>query len=371
MSKKLLINTIPLLSPLTGVGRYVFEICSQMSQNNDFEKTFYYGFYSKKIQNLSGNKVSFKANSYFLQSKFLRKLAKKVLFASSRFFPKNFDIYWEPNFIPLTQLKSKYIVTSLHDFSFKHCRNFLPEDRKKYFDNYFDERIIKSDVLICFSEYVKNEISEILDFDDNKVKVIPHGVRHDLFKIYNDAELDFALPNKFILFVGSIEPRKNLTRFLEAYGSLDKTIKDEYKLVLAGFKGWKNREIMELINRNAHYIKYLGYLNDTDLAKVYNKASLFVFPSLYEGFGLPVLEAMACGTPVITSDCSSLPEVGGDAAIYCNPYSVEDIVCKIDDILRNDRLRETLKKKGLDRAKKFTWEESAMKHMEIFNFLTL
>lgn len=371
MSERLLINCIPLLSPLTGVGRYVYEICSQLVQNDNSKKTYYYGYYSKKLQKFSYNKPSDKVNSGFLDNRFLRKVAKKVLFSSNKLFPKEkeFDIYWEPNFIPLPQIKSKYIVTSVHDFSFKHYRDFLPKERKEYFDKYFDERVKESDCLICFSEHIKNEIKGMLKYCDSEITVIPHGVRHDIFKVYEDHELDTELPDKFMLFVGSIEPRKNLKRLLKAYDSIDKSLKEAYKLVLAGFKGWENSEIMELINNNEQYISYIGYVSDERLAKIYNKSSLFVFPSIYEGFGLPILEAMACGTPVITSHTSSMPEVGGDAAIYCDPYSIEDIADKIVKVLNDSELRYRLREKGINRAKEFTWEKSALKHIEVFNSL--
>jgi len=360
-----------LLTPLTGVGRYTYEICRQLSHISEIEFFYYYGYYSKKLLDISIDDKKNNLSSYLQKNPLIRKSVKSVLFASSRILAPKFDIYWEPNFIPLPQIKTKHIVTSVHDFSFKHYRDFLPKERKEYFDKYFDERVKKSDCLICFSEHIKKEIKGMLKCCDSEITVIPHGVRHDIFKVYDDYELDVGLPDKFILFVGSIEPRKNLVRLLKAYDSIDKSLKDEYKLVLAGFKGWENREIMELINNNEQYINYLGYVSDSDLAKLYNKSSLFVFPSIYEGFGLPVLEAMACGTPVITSDSSSLPEVGGDAAIYCDPYSIEDIADKIVKALNDSELRSRLREKGITHAKEFTWEKSALKHIEVFNNLTL
>ena len=142
------------------------------------------------------------------------------------------------------------------------------------------------------------------------------------------------LPHKFVLFVGSIEPRKNLKNSLLAYNSLPDSFKKEYKFVLAGFKGWNNLEVMKIINEKQKNIVYLGYLSDHELAYVYNLATVFLYPSLYEGFGLPVLEAMASGTPVITSNTSSLPEVAGDAAVLIDPpYEEAHEFARLSDAL--------------------------------------
>ncbi|MCK5855028.1 MAG: glycosyltransferase family 4 protein, partial [Sulfurovaceae bacterium] len=196
-----------------------------------------------------------------------------------------------------------------------------------------------------------------------------HGIDHNLFKVYQEPKVDFELPKKYILSVGSIEPRKNLLGLLKAYALLDEKLKSEYQLVLVGFKGWENIEIMELIKQNEKSIHYLGFITDEELAQVYNLTSLFVFPSFYEGFGLPPLEAMACGSPVVCSDSSSLPEVGGDAVVYCNPQDTNDIKEKIEIVLNNTTLQNEMIDKGLQQAKKFSWEKSSKEHMRVFEEL--
>lgn len=199
-----------------------------------------------------------------------------------------------------------------------------------------------------------------------KIKVIYHGLDHNLFKINKDLKVNFELPKKFILCAGSIEPRKNLISLLKAYNNLDMSIKKEYKLILTGFKGWENQEIVSLINQNKDYVNYLGYISDEELVAVYNLATLFVYPSFYEGFGLPVLEAMACGTPVVCSNTTSLPEVGGDAVVYCDPYNVDDIREKMETVLDDENLQKEMIVKGLERAKQFTWEKAAKEHIKVF-----
>mgnify|MGYP000350118574 CR=1 FL=1 len=185
--------------------------------------------------------------------------------------------------------------------------------------------------------------------------------------ILEDTKKKFDLPDNFILFVGSIEPRKNLITLLKAYTKLCSKDKDNTPLVLVGFKGWENKEIMKLIDKEKSHIKYLGYVEDEELPHVYNLASMFVFPTHYEGFGIPPIEAFACGTPVIVSNVASLPEVCSDAALYINPNDEDDLKDKIETLLNDNTLQKELIKKGLEKVKEYSWEKAAKKHLEIFN----
>jgi glycosyltransferase involved in cell wall biosynthesis len=362
----IVIDGVSLLSQLTGIGRYTYEVSKEIVDDDMFEAMFFYGYYSKKL--LSGAKKSDKKSivSIIKSNPVLKSLARKAMQMYANSNQKEFDIYWQPNFIPLDSIKAKKIVTTVHDFSFVHYRDFHPKERIEYIERYFYKNIQKSDIIITVSEYVKNEVIDILKIPSDRVVAIPNGVDHELFRVYDDLSIDIDLPKKFILSVGSIEPRKNLLRLLQAYNSLDREFKDEYKLVLVGFKGWENKDIVELINQNRDNILYLGYLSDIELVKVYNLASIFLYPSLYEGFGLPPLEAMACGTPVITSNVSSIPEVCKDSVVYCDNSSQEDIAKKIVSTLRDDNLLKTLKQKGLERAKEYSWKKSANLHKKLF-----
>jgi len=360
------INSISLLSPLTGVGRYTYEITNRILNDKALEFYFYYGYFSKKfILPYSNNQIK-NVKALIFNYTILRKIFRRLLFFYTKFSNKKFDLYWEPNFVPLKNIKARKVVTSIHDFSFMLYKDFHPKERIEFFENNFFQNIYRSNVIICFSNFTKREILERLNLDEKRVKVIYHGIDHNLFKIYNNFKLNFKLPKKFILSVGSIEPRKNLKGLLTAYSKLPIDIKNEYHLVLAGFKGWNNKEILDLIEKNKRYIHYLGYVSDLELAQIYNLASLFIYPSFYEGFGLPPLEAMACGTPVITSNVSSLPEVGGEAVVYCNPYDVEDIKNKIEMVIKDEVLQKEMIKKGLKRAKQFTWEKSSQEHLKLF-----
>jgi len=365
-----------LLSPFTGVAKYTYENSKRMHIQNS-EIRYYYGYFSSKLvePKLSDSKkIPFmkKFKAVIVKNELVKKFVRTVILKYlTYFYQEEFDLFWEPNHLSNANIKAKRRVTTVHDLSFHLHPDWHPKERVEYFEKYFWDEVVKSDRIITGSHCAKQELLQYIEFDADKIDVIYHGVDHDNFKQYPKVILKnfrnrFNIPKKYILFVGSIEPRKNLFSLLSAYRKLDTTIKKEYKLVLVGFKGWRNDEIMSLLEAEKENIIYLGYLNDQELAYVYNMASLFCYPSFYEGFGLPPLEAMACGTPVIVSNLSSMPEVCGDAALYADPYDINDISKKMQRLLENDLLQKEMAERGLEHVKRFTWEDAASKHMDVF-----
>ena len=369
---KILVDSISLLSPLTGIGRYTYEISKYLEEDSSLLIEYFYGYYSKKLIQPSSGKEIKGLKSLVVKNPMVKKMVRKIVFSLASLFSKSYELYWQPNFIPNTGIKAKKVVTTVHDFSFIIYREFHPKERIEHIDKYFFKSLDRSDMIITGSEYTKREILKYTKFKEDKIVVIYHGINHNLFKVYNKTELvlEFDVPPKFILSVGSIEPRKNFLRLLKAYRGLSSEIKSEYKLLLVGFSGWKNREILSLIKELKGDVYYLGFISDEELAKVYNLASLFVYPSLYEGFGLPVLEAMACGTAVVSSNLSSLPEVGGEAPLYCDPYSISDIQEKMVSVLTDSLLKESMVKKSLKQAQKFSWKKSTQEHKRVFSLVT-
>jgi glycosyltransferase involved in cell wall biosynthesis len=373
---KIVINTISLLSKLTGIGRYTFEVCKRITQlgvNVDFN--FFYGYYSKKLYMMDippSGKLAKTIKNHLARYYHIKKITRESLLFVSRFSPKAFDLYWEPNIVPIKHLRSKYLVTTIHDFSFHHYPECLPKENKEYLQKHFWKNIQKSDRIITVSHFIKGEIIDLLKYDEERIKVIYNGVDHANFKPYDDLLLSefreaHNLPEKFILFVGSIEPRKNLKTVLMGYNALPDTFKRECKFVLAGFSGWKNAEVMDIIRRERDNIVYLGYLSDRELAYLYNLATVFIYASLYEGFGLPPLEAMACGTPVIVSRSSSLPEICSDAAYYVDPHSIDSIAQGMLNIFSDHALREDMVQRGIVRSQSFSWDQSARSHLSLFS----
>ena len=196
--------------------------------------------------------------------------------------------------------------------------------------------------------------------------------KNERFKPLNQKEVaevkqKYNLDFPFILFVGVLQPRKNIPTLIKAYYKLKKEgIKD--KLVITGGKGWQYKEIFETVERLnlQKEVIFTGHIPDDDLPKLYNAADLFAFPSLYEGFGIPPLEAMACGIPVITSNTGSLPEVVGDAGIMVDPYDIDGLAKAMYEVLNNEGLKEEMVKKGLERAKMFSWKKCAKEVLDVY-----
>ncbi len=356
--KHTLIEATPLLTPATGIARYIFEISSRLQRDSRFDLDFFYGYTSKKL--FPESHIRF---AKLFKKKIFKKISRDLFFAKSVLYRKSYDLYWQPNFIPSLPVKASAIITTLHDFSFLNP-SFHPTAKIRYYQKNFFKNIYKSDIIITGSQFVKKEIVQKLSVDPSRIKVIYHGVDHKIFNT-TQKDIDIKLPKHYILFVGTVEPRKNIKTLIEAYSMLEKNIKREYKLVIAGSSGWQNKETFKMIHSDEHII-YKGRVTDEELSVIYQKASCFVFPSFYEGFGLPPLEAMACGTPVLSSNASCMPEILDDCALYFDPRQPKELADKIQYILKKDNLLVSMAQKGLKRAKSFTWEESAKKHKEIF-----
>jgi glycosyltransferase involved in cell wall biosynthesis len=378
----IVINTIPLLSRQTGIGTCIYNISKSLLAIDRVNKyTFYYGYFSNQLQktphdDVANVELTFnilqKAKPFIKTFPILSDVSKWMIEEWNKLISarKKIDVYFEPNYIPVA-FKTRKIVTTVHDFSFYHHPEWHPRDRIRYFNKYFYKRIHTSDLIVTDSQFVRDEAREILKIGDSRLRVAHIGYDRDLFRPYPDAEVaEFKskrqLPERFVLFVGSIEPRKNIGRLLRAYQSLPQALRQDFKLVLAGFAGWRNKDIMHLISQMQGQVIFLGYLTVRELALAYNAATVFAYPSLYEGFGLPPIEAMACGTPVLVSRIASLPEVCGEAAEYCDPLDVEDIAGKLEGLLTQESRRQELSARGQVHVTGFTWENTARKMMEIF-----
>ncbi|MCX8042461.1 MAG: glycosyltransferase family 4 protein, partial [Thermodesulfobacteriaceae bacterium] len=220
----------------------------------------------------------------------------------------------------------------------------------------------RANAVITVSEFSKAEILKYFPELENKIYVIYNGVNHNKFR-----PLD--LPRKKqILFIGAIAKHKNISVILEAF--LKVISKIPHKLVIVGSKdsGMPSDEnitrILSMIPPNR--IEFTGKVSDDDVVNLYNTSDLFIFPSIYEGFGLPLLEAMACGCPIIASKASSIPEVCGDSAIYFDPYSSEELATRILEMANNEAMKKDVIQKGIRRAKEFSWRKAAEMHTEVF-----
>lgn len=281
-------------------------------------------------------------------------------------------LFHSTNFICLSQKEGKRVVT-VFDLTFFLFPQYHPRYRVMVFKNFFSRSLELADRIIAISENTKKDLVDLMQVPKEKIVVTPLAAGENFTPMSaQDSERVLSqygiTYRNYFLYVGTLEPRKNLVRLLKAYELFRSSYPCSYPLVLAGRHGWLNEDLYKTWERSnwKQDIRILGYVPEAYLPALYAGATGMVYPSLYEGFGLPPLEAMACGTPVVTSNNSSLPEVTGDAAILVNPLEVEEIAEALMRIGRDYSLREEMRKKGLERAKLFTWEETAKKTLGVY-----
>lgn len=281
------------------------------------------------------------------------------------------DVFHSTEFLSLPQMTGKKVIT-IHDLTFIKEPNWVPEgtfNKMKGIAKFAEG----ADLIIADSLSTKNDIIEMLKIPEDKIRAIHLGV-DKIFRAIDNSDLihrimeKYQLRSSYILYVGSLHRRKNLVRLIEAFYQLQQDTKIDCQLVLAGAKFWKSEETFKKVHELGleSRVIFTGYISEEDLIALMNGASVFTFVSLYEGFGLPPLEAMACGTPVIASNTSSLPEVVGDAGILVDPYNIDEIAQAIHDVLNSEALRAQMRRKGFERAKNFSWEKTARETLEAY-----
>ncbi len=263
-------------------------------------------------------------------------------------------------------LNQPFIIT-VHDLV-RCCFNFdLETIGEKILLNLDTKQIKRASHIIAVSENTKSDIVKYLNIPESKISVIYSGVDHNIFKPYDVRLLD----KPYILYVSSERQRKNLGRLFEAFAALKQEF-PKLKLVKVGgpgrtkqFRSYTMKKLSSL--GIAEDVIFAGYVSELDLAYYYSSAALLAYPSLYEGFGLPPLEAMACGCPVVTSNTSSLPEVMGEAGIMVNPYDTRSLVQAMRQVMTDKELRDNMVRTGLERSKKFSWEKTAKLTLQVYN----
>ncbi len=268
--------------------------------------------------------------------------------------------------IPLNLPKTCKSILTIYDFGFIRFPETFPPHISCYYKLIIPQMVRKADHILTISAFTKRELVSILNTPEEKITVTPLGSKIDvarsLFRddAYSSKQVELlGIKGTYILAVGTLEPRKNLSRLIKAFDSVSNELGD-ISLVIAGAKGWLTKGIDESVKIvNNDKITFLGSVSDEDLQALYAQALFFVYPSLYEGFGLPVLEAMSMGTPVITSNCSSLPEVAGDAAILVDPFDIDELAQSLLLLAFDTDKREVMRQLGFKQAAKFSWEKTA------------
>lgn len=367
------INAALLKKENLGVENYTFELLGNLSKIDT--KNEYIVFLSSPPESLG---LERKDNLIFEVSSLPALGSSARIVWEQAFLPfgtrkHKLNVFHNPDhMLPVFPLSCPSIIT-VHDLAFLKFPETFFFGKRFYKQNITKLTIKKAKAIISVSENTKRDIVDLFGIPKERIYVIPEGISPDFKQISDKSSLDkvrqkYDLPDRYILNVGALEPRKNIPLLLHAYSRLvlNKGIREP--LVIAGSKGWLFDSIFDTVRelKLEEKVKFLGYVPKDDLPFLYNLAHVFVYPSLYEGFGFPPLEAMACGTPVITSNTSSFPETVGDSGIMVDPHDSQGFADAIFRVISNDSLRKDLISRGFERAQRFSWEDCARKTLTVY-----
>lgn len=369
---KLILPIESVAHPLTGIGRYAYELAKGLTGHPavsevrllrhlrwaDANKLDGFAFQGGGGQSPPSHLKGWSIGQLRRYGRFV-----SPMFRSLRCLPYKNHIFHSPNYaLPAFMGQS---VSTIHDLSIFRHPQFHPAERLAHMRRIFPSILRRGDLFVTDSEFSRQEILDYWGVDADRVLAVPLGV-DACYRPMSSEDLSPALkrlglePWRYTLSVGTIEPRKNIERLIQLYRQLPSSLRNEYPLVLAGNEGWNSESIHQEIvaGRAEDWLIYLSYVAESDLPALYAGSRAFACVSLYEGFGLPVLEAMAAGVPVVCSSVASLPEVGGDAVRYVDPLQPDEIRQALIDLLENDALSDSYRRAGLARASQFTWSRT-------------
>lgn len=359
---RVLFNTKPfVLYQKTGVGYYVFHLYNQLLRSGiDIVPTV--SVSSQNMLNLLSRISSYlrnRAGRWY--PPFIKDIGDALIKAlHKKDDPLPVDIYHETSLDTLPRTDSA-IVYNIYDLSFLRCPQFLIKEFAEYAERNVRANIMNARRIIVNTVFIKNEVMDLLGIPEDRIDVIPLAPAAVSYKVedHKSNKSGRFIDKPYILYVGTVEPRKNLKTLIRAF----KEIRTEYDiaLIIAGGLGWLYDDIIQYPEELGikDEVFFTGYVNERKLLNLYNHARVFVYPSLYEGFGLPPLEAMALGIPVVVSDIPPLREVTGDAALLINPEDYADLADKIKVILSSGSLRGILIEKGIEKVREYTWQKVA------------
>lgn len=367
-------DVLPLISDnMSGIGYCQAGLVGEMVKSHP-EDRYLYEYFSRKDHEVKRNRLKayMHENCDINESHFsgflYRCIMNMIPVPYSLFFGKKSELTHFFNYIIPPFVHGKKVVT-IHDMVVKAYPETVRFRTKHLLNTGMKKSMKRADVIITDSEFSKSEIEKYFPQYSHKVQVVYCGVNSDKFYPVEDKSVvekvkkSLDIEGEYFLYLGTIEPRKNLERLIEAYSLLLKKDENVPRLVMAGGKGWLNSNIYQKVVelKLEKYVQFTKYIPDEDLCPLINGATAFVFPSIYEGFGMPPLEAMACGVPVVCSKEASLPEVVGDCAVMTDAYDPQSIADGMYRIYSDKVLAEELRVRGLQRAKEFTWHRFSEK----------
>jgi len=380
----ILIDIRPLMDKrYSGVAEYTYELLKALLKID--QQNQYWLLYNS-FHDVSSRLPLFDyPNVSIIRTKYPNKFFNYVLlkFLHRPYFDKivgqPIDIFFMPHLNFARWSASVPSILTVHDLSFVYFPRFFNWRKNIWHALLSVKKLLKrSSVVVALSENTQNDVKKYANLDDAHTATIYSGIS-DVFTIISkdDSQLKvvrqkYQLPPSFILFLGTVEPRKNIEGLIKAFEIVKTKQPSDLKLVIAGGRGWKARPVFQIAATSSCStdIIFLDYVEASEKVALYNLATIFVYPSFYEGFGFPPLEAMACGTPTIVSATSSLPEVVGDGAVMIDPYNPMSIASAISEVLNDESLRSHLIEQGKQQAAKFTWEKTAEQYLELFSSIS-
>jgi len=377
---KILVNVEP---AVTGIGQYTKHLVAGLRQDLSISQVACFDQYKITDCSLLASPVVGSKRKLDKLRQILRQIPgayqlrseiRNQLFINATSKHLHDAIYHEPNYI-LKPFLGK-TVTTIHDLSHFHYPHFHPRERVLYMDRELPKTLLRASHIITDSEYVKDELISIMNVNPQTITAIPLGVSPQFYpraEVTVQAVMDkYNLKyGQYLLAVATFEPRKNLYELITAYMRLPMIIRRRYPLILVGGQGWNCHQLEKLVRKlqTAGEICRLGYLGSKDLAAIYSGARAFAFPSYYEGFGLPPLEAMASGIPVLTSANSAMAEVVSDAGILVDPLDNDSIFVGLKKLLQDDSFRQQACCAGLKRATEFTWQQCVEQTVSVYKYV--
>jgi glycosyltransferase involved in cell wall biosynthesis len=379
MGLSIILATDGITAPLSGIGRYALELASGLTSHAQIEslRCFSFGRWVNVPVRAELQKSGLAPWGGIRAALAGNRAAVRLYHGSIPYLSRwrlrgeGGALFHSPNYL-LPRFPGASVAT-VHDLSHVVYPQFHPAARVDYMNLAFPQTLRRASHLITDAESVRQELIQRIGWPADRVTAVPLGVDaafqpHDAEKLQPLMRRLGLRPNEYSLCVGTIEPRKNIDRLLSAYEALPATLRRDFPLVLAGARGWRSTETHARIVRaeSAGWLRYLAFVPEDELPMLYAGARLFVYPSLYEGFGLPVLEAMASGAPVITSNVASLPEVVGDAAWLVDPRDADQIADALQELLQNEERRHIASAAGLARSASFTWADCVSKTVSVY-----
>ncbi len=376
------IDYSPVAGERTGVGQYAYNLVhalARVDKKNSYllYSIFYYIFNAdfKKIDIPTADNFKIPSINNFFPVKFLRYLwSESRSLLVKEYLLGNVDVVHSTTFCaPRFRRKNKRLVVTIYDLTVITHPECHQEENIRHCSHGIKDAVKYADAIIAISEHTKADLMQYFNVPEDMITVT-YLAADPMYKPVSEPAIlasvkeKYKLPEKFILFVGSLEPRKNIKTLINAYSRLSEKLQKEYSLVIAGASGWLNSDIYKTVKDLSikERVHFTGYIDKEDISALYSMSTVFVYPSLYEGFGLPILEAMACGTPVITSNTSSMPEVAGEAAVLITPTDVDAMVVSLQKILKDEALRVKMSLAGIEQAKSFTWERCARDTLDVY-----